>query len=94
MLPNPSFPTPGSTPADSASPAALRAQLARARSHTVGGFLRRTGQRGADRLAVVNRDRWFGPKYVVLVHSLPKNPSGEILGREVPERYGDLGRAQ
>lgn len=34
------------------------------------------------------------PKYVLLVDSLPKNPSGKILKRELRERYGSLGGAE
>jgi fatty-acyl-CoA synthase len=30
------------------------------------------------------------PKYVVLAESLPKNPSGKILKRELRTRYADL----
>ncbi|GAA0269142.1 fatty acyl-CoA synthetase [Cryptosporangium japonicum] len=32
------------------------------------------------------------PKYVVVTESLPKNPSGKILKRELRDRFGHLGR--
>ena len=34
------------------------------------------------------------PKYVVFADSLPKNPSGKILKRELRERYADLATAE
>ena len=42
----------------------------------------------AQRLAGYKR-----PKYVVLADSLPKNPSGKILKRELRERHADLAAA-
>jgi fatty-acyl-CoA synthase len=33
------------------------------------------------------------PKYVVLADSLPKNPSGKILERELREQHADLAAA-
>ena len=46
-----------------------------------------------DDVAAHARSRLAGykrPKYVVLADSLPKNPSGKILKRQLREQYGDL----
>jgi fatty-acyl-CoA synthase len=47
----------------------------------------------ADDVIAHCRDRLAGfktPKHVVIVDSLPKNPSGKLLKRDLRDRYGDL----
>jgi fatty-acyl-CoA synthase len=49
----------------------------------------------AEEIEAHARERLAGykrPKYVVLADSLPKNPSGKILKRELRERHADLAR--
>ncbi len=50
-----------------------------------------------DDVAAHARSRLAGykrPKYVVLADSLPKNPSGKILKRQLREQYGDLSASE
>ena len=47
---------------------------------------------GRDRALPREAGRLQDPKHVVFVDSLPKNPSGKLLKRELRERYADLAR--